>query len=171
MEHVFQSLFERLTRQGLNEAAQHFSQAQSAFDRSEWESANSQVRAALESLFNSVARLRLNTSKTGGTARQELEKAGFTREQAEVSMKLLVETMNENFATKADFKEMEWRMNAMETRLESKIQGLDSKIQVLDTKLDSNLKELEYKLTIKLGTMMTIAIGVTGTLVKLLSNS
>jgi hypothetical protein len=39
---------------------------------------------------------------------EELEKAGFTREQAEVSMKLLVETMNENFATKADFKELKW---------------------------------------------------------------
>jgi hypothetical protein len=79
MEHVFQNLIERLTRQGLNETAKHFSQAKSAFDRSEWESANSQVRSALESLFNSVAGLRLNTSKTGGAARQELENTGLLR--------------------------------------------------------------------------------------------
>ena len=85
---------------------------------------------------------------------EELEKAGFTREQAEVSMKLLVETMNENFATKSDFKELGW------------------KIEKLETKLDSSLKELEYKLTIKLatilGTMMTFAIGLTAAVVKLL---
>ena len=81
---------------------------------------------------------------------EELEKAGFTREQAEVSIKLLVETMNENFATKADLKELGWQ--------------LQSEIK----RLDSSLKELEYKLTIKLGTMMALSIGVTATLVRLL---
>ncbi|SHJ43171.1 hypothetical protein SAMN02745219_02537 [Desulfofundulus thermosubterraneus DSM 16057] len=68
-----------MTRQGLNEAARHFSRAKSAFDRSEWESANSQVRSALESLFNAVAKLRLNSNKTGGAARQELQDAGLLR--------------------------------------------------------------------------------------------
>jgi hypothetical protein len=53
----------------------------SAFDRSEWESANSQVRSALESLFNSVARLRLSTSKTGGAARKELEQNEVLRQK------------------------------------------------------------------------------------------
>ena len=77
MEQVFQSLVERLNRQGLDEAARHFLQAKSALDRSDWESANAQVRAALESLFNAVANLRLNSAKTGGAARQELENAGL----------------------------------------------------------------------------------------------
>ncbi len=81
MEHVFKDLINRLVRQGLKETANHFLQAKSAFDRSEWESANSQVRSALESLFNSVARLRLNTNKTGGEARQLLEKSGLLRKR------------------------------------------------------------------------------------------
>lgn len=68
MEQVFQNLVERLTRQGLNEAVIRFSQAKSAFDRSDWGAANAQIRSALESLFNSVARLRLNTSKTDGAS-------------------------------------------------------------------------------------------------------
>ncbi len=87
---------------------------------------------------------------------QELEKAGFTREQAEISMKLLIDIMNENFATKSDMKELELR--------------LDSRIHSLELKTESGFKELEYKLTIKLGTMITVAIGVTATLVKLLPN-
>lgn len=99
---------------------------------------------------------------------QELEKAGFTREQAEVSMKLLIDIMNENFATKSDLKELELRLG-------SKIQGVESNIHSLELKTESGFretelkfKELEYKLTIKLGTMMTLAVGVTATLVKLL---
>lgn len=75
---------------------------------------------------------------------QELEKAGFSRDQSETSIKLLIEIMNENFATKSDFKELSF-------------------------KFDSMAKELEYKLTIKLGTLLTIAVGVTAALVRILS--
>ena len=112
---------------------------------------------------------------------QELEKAGFTREQAEISMKLLIDIMNENFATKSDLMEMglrlESRIQNIDSRfpsLDSKFQALDSKIQNLESsltyKMDSGFKELEYKLTIKLatimGAMMTLAIGIIATLIK-----
>jgi hypothetical protein len=99
---------------------------------------------------------------------EELEKAGFTRAQAEASLKLLVDTMNENFATKADFKELKWEMQSVETRLDSKILALDSKFESKFQSLESSIKEMEYKLTIKLGTMMALSIGITGTLVTLL---
>ena len=58
--------------------------------------------------------------------------------------------MNENFATKADLKEVGWK-------LESKIRSLES-----------SLKEMEYRLTIKLGTVMALSIGITTTLVKII---
>jgi hypothetical protein len=74
-----QALLARLRRQGFDEAARHLELAGAAFQRSEWESSNSQVRAGLEALFNSVAALRLKTSKTGGAAREALEKAGVLR--------------------------------------------------------------------------------------------
>jgi predicted nucleic acid-binding Zn-ribbon protein len=103
---------------------------------------------------------------------EELEKAGFTRQQAEVSMRLLIDIMNENFATKADLKSemlaIRTELKDVEWRLDSKIQAVGTKIQSLDTKLDSSLKEMEYKLTIKLGTLMALSIGVTATLVKLI---
>lgn len=41
---------------------------------------------------------------------QELEKAGFTREQAETSVRFVIEVMNETFATKADLKELEFNL-------------------------------------------------------------
>ena len=83
---------------------------------------------------------------------QELEKAGFSRDQAEASVKLLIEVMNENFATKSDLKEIDLKLDSVAQRLEATI------------------REVEYKMTIKLGAMMTLAIGVTATLMKLLPN-
>ena len=81
MSEHFDALRDRLIRQGFDEASRHLEQAKSALDRSEWESANAQVRAALESLFNGVAVLRLRTKKRGGEARAALEAAGLLRER------------------------------------------------------------------------------------------
>lgn len=112
---------------------------------------------------------------------QELEKAGFSRDQAEASVKLLIEVMNENFATKSDLNETELKLSSAilavksdlrETKLEleSKIDSVDQKLDSVVQKFDSSIREVEYRLTIKLGTMMTLAIGVTATLMKLLPN-
>lgn len=79
MTGTFDQLIKRLDRQGLTEAARHFTQAKSALDRSEWEAANAQVRAGLESLFNGVAAIRINSTKTAGQARKQLEEAGVLR--------------------------------------------------------------------------------------------
>lgn len=80
---------------------------------------------------------------------QELERAGFSREQAEATVKLFIDVMNETFATKSDFKELELKLDASTFRLESAI------------------REMDYKLTIKLGAMLTVAIGATATVIKL----
>jgi DNA polymerase III delta prime subunit len=91
---------------------------------------------------------------------QELEKAGFSRDQADVSMKVLMDVMNENFATKSDLKELEYSLRSdfaeLKAEVKSDINGLKSEI-----------KEMEYKLTIKLGVMTTISIGAMATLMKL----
>lgn len=71
---------ERMKRQGLGTALRHLRLAKGALDRHEWESSNSQIRASLESLFNSIAQIRLASSKTGGEARKELEAQGVLRE-------------------------------------------------------------------------------------------
>ena len=110
---------------------------------------------------------------------QELEKAGFSRDQAEASLKLLIEVMNENFATKSDLKETELRLESAilatksdlkesELRLESAIFATRSDLNAVAQKLDSSIREVEYKMTIKLGAMMTLAIGITATLVKII---
>ncbi len=92
---------------------------------------------------------------------QELEKAGFTRKQAEISLNLLIEAMTENFATKTDLKELEFKM--------------ESRFQTLETKMESGFRELESRIIIKLGalmvTLITLAVGTSATLFKLIQSS
>jgi len=175
---------------------------------------------------------------------EELEKAGFTRAQAETSVKLLVDAMNENLATRSDLSELkfvlrsdliefgtqlraefkndstelrselkgdlaelrselkndlaelrselkgdfaglrdELKGNLAELQNESKgdltevktdISSLTHHVWKLDSRMqsmESSMKTLEYKLTIKLGSMMVIAIGVATTLIRFLPAS
>jgi hypothetical protein len=81
MNEIFDEIVSRLHRQGIEEAINHLGQARSAFERAEWESANSQIRSFLESLFTSIAAIRLKTDKKGGVARKELENKGLLRER------------------------------------------------------------------------------------------
>ena len=73
---------------------------------------------------------------------KKLRAVGFTEEQAAVQAETIAGLINEELTTKRDLSEMEQR-------------------------LDSRLKELEYKLTIKLGAMMAASIAIIAALVKL----
>lgn len=106
---------------------------------------------------------------------EELEKAGFSRNEAEASLKVLIEVMNENFATKSDLRELEQRMDAkfqaVDNRFQVLTQIMESRFQAVDARfsaVDARFQELEYKLTIKLGTMMIVAIATTATLIQIL---
>jgi len=81
MNKVLEDIVSRLKRQGLDESLNHLQQAKSAFERSEWESLNSQIRSFLESLFNNIAMIRLKSTKKGGIARKELEDSVLLQEK------------------------------------------------------------------------------------------
>lgn len=114
---------------------------------------------------------------------EELEKVGFSTEQAKKSVQIWMELMDQNFATKADFKEHYFmtKTDQMELRHEMKGQidelrhemkgqidelrhEMNTRFEIVDTKFD----KLESKLTIKLGIMMAASIGIVSTIVGLL---
>ena len=74
---------------------------------------------------------------------KKLESAGFTREQAEVQTEALREVIEDKIATRQDLK-------GLEASLEGKI------------------RELEYRLTIRLGTMLAASVAIIVALVKLI---
>ncbi len=98
---------------------------------------------------------------------EDLEKAGFTGEQAKASLKILIEVMDESFATKSDLlitkSDLETQIRAVRTDLSAEIQLVRSEIQ----SVRSDLKTLESTLTIRLGSMMVIGLGVITALIKM----
>lgn len=70
-----------------------------------------------------------------------LEEVGFSREQAETSVRILVEIMEDKLATKQD---------------------------ISDIRRD--ITQAEYKLTLRMGTMLTAAIAILTALHKLVSS-
>jgi biopolymer transport protein ExbB/TolQ len=103
-----------------------------------------------------------------------LEEAGFTKEQADTSLKVLVEVMDQNFATnenlkitelalRADMKAMESGirsdMQKMETGIRSDMQKMESKINEVEYKLNARMESLADKTVIRLSGVMVVLAG------------
>lgn len=79
-----------------------------------------------------------------------LEGTGITREQAEAHVQIISEITEGELATKQDIKNLE-------TKMETSIERLEHK-----------MLQSEYRLTIKLGSIVTIVIAAATTVIKLL---
>jgi len=124
---------------------------------------------------------------------KRLKEAGFTEQQAEALADAEAEFIEQNLATKRDIadvkrdiadvkrdiadikrdvKELEVTLRneikQLEVTLRGEIKQLEVKIEQIRSDLARDLKDLEYRMTIKLGTMMVVAVGAMATLVKLL---
>ena len=118
---------------------------------------------------------------------KELTKAGMPEEQAEVLARSQATLIDEKLATKQDLKELELRltrdiqelkrdMKELETRLVRDMQEMEARLKrdmkELEMRLTRDMQEMELRLkhdlTVRLGSMMVVAIGVVAALVKLL---
>ena len=75
-------------------------------------------------------------------------------------MKILIEVMDQNFATKTDLQELR-------TEMQTGFRELRTWTETGFRELKTEIEKSEYKLTIKLGAMMTVAMTVLTMLVKL----
>ncbi len=117
---------------------------------------------------------------------KELQAVGFTEEQAEVQARTLKNIIDNDLANKQDIAEIkqdiaelkrdikeletktETRIKELETKTETNFELVRREIKELETKTETRIKELELQLTLRLGGMLVIGIGVVATLVKLL---
>ena len=118
---------------------------------------------------------------------KELTKAGMPEEQAEVLARSQATLIDEKLATKQDLKGLELRlkrdiqelkrdMKELETRLVRDMQEMEARLKrdmkELEMRLTRDMQEMELRLkhdlTVRLGSMMVVAIGVVAALVKLL---
>ena len=114
---------------------------------------------------------------------KRLKEAGFTEQQAEALAAAEAEFIEENLATKRDIAELRRDMKELEVNLRRDMKELEINLkrditeletslrrdtEGLRTELKRDMKDLEYRMTIKLGTLMVVAVGVMAALVKLL---
>ena len=91
----------------------------------------------------------------------QLEEAGFTRKQAETHVQVMTDLMEGNFASKQDMTDIRQEMADMRF-------STNARFDALEERMEHRFKEVEYRLTIKLGSIVSLAIGVAVTLSKLL---
>ena len=102
---------------------------------------------------------------------EELEKVGFSTEQAKKSVQLWMDLMDQNFATKADFKEhyfmtkndlkdVQVEMKELKTEIQSEMKELKTEFKV-------DIKDLEQRLTVRLGIMLASSIGIISAIITL----
>ena len=117
---------------------------------------------------------------------KKLKEAGFTEQQAEAQTTLLTDVIAGELATKHDIEAIKHDIETVKLDLENVRAELKRDIETLKLDLENvraelkrdietlradmkhDMKELELRLTIKLGAMLAIAVGAVATLVKLL---
>jgi len=106
---------------------------------------------------------------------KRLKEGGFTDQQAETLAQAEAEFIEQNLTTKRDLKDLEIAVKrdvkelevALKRDIEELRGGVRRDIEALRADLKRDMKELEYRMTIKLGAMLAVAVGAMATLVKL----
>ena len=111
---------------------------------------------------------------------EELEKVGFSTEQAKKSVQLWMDLMDQNFATKADFKEhyfmtkndlkdVQNEMKGLKNELQAEMKELKNELQAemkgIKNEFKTDMKDLEQRLTVRLGVMLAGSIGIISALI------
>ncbi|MGH7964267.1 MAG: hypothetical protein ACRERD_20995 [Candidatus Binatia bacterium] len=96
---------------------------------------------------------------------KKLQEGGFTAQQAEVLAYAQAELLEQNLATKLDLKEVEANLRRDMKEMET---SLRRDMKEIEAGLRRDMKDLEYRMLIKLGSLMVVGITAVATLVKLL---
>ena len=95
-----------------------------------------------------------------------LKDAGFTEKQAEVQVELMIENaehVEATLSTKRDLKELELvtkrDIKEMELSMKRDLKELELKMDSRFKEVDSKLKEMEMKLTIRMGAITSSVVG------------
>lgn len=88
-----------------------------------------------------------------------LEGVGFPREQAEAQVQLIIDSFQENVATKSDIAELR-------SELKSEIAELRGELKSEVAGLKSHMAEMKTDLVFRLGGLLAICTGILGVLIK-----
>ena len=100
---------------------------------------------------------------------EELEEVGFSTQQAKKSVQIWMDLMDQNFATKSDFKEHYFMtkndLKDVQNEMKELKNEIQSEMKELTNEFKTDLKDLEYRLTVRLGVMLAGSIGIISALI------
>ena len=94
---------------------------------------------------------------------KKLKEAGFTEQQAEAQTALLTDVIAGELATKHDIETVKHDIETVRLDIENVRAELKRDIEALRADMKHDMKELELRLTIKLGAMLALAVGAVAT--------
>jgi hypothetical protein len=97
-----------------------------------------------------------------------LESTGITREQAEAHVQVLAEFLEGDLVTKQDLLNSENSLKASISLLDTKFLRLDTKIDTAIEHLENKILQSEYRMTIKLGSIITLGLAAMTAVIKFL---
>lgn len=115
-------------------------------------------------MLNRVQRLLMNNSLKYVRL---LESSGVTREQAETHIQIITEFLEGDLVTKQDLKILENRVDLRFEKVEARFESLDKKIESTIERFEHKLLESEYRMTIKLGSIVTVVVAASTAIGKL----
>ena len=106
----------------------------------------------------------------------KLEQAGFSKEQADIVVSVMVDLMNENLASKHDLDKQgymlrtELREEATKLRSEMKEEFANVRSEMKEefANVRSEMKDLRHDMLTKLGSMIVVSTTLLGVLIKIL---
>ena len=93
---------------------------------------------------------------------KDLEEAGFEESQAEAVVGMMRNAIGENVATRSDLQGMRADLEGLQTNLQSDIVNLEDR-------MTARMESLEHRMTIKLGAFVFAGAGAVVALLKFLS--
>lgn len=101
-----------------------------------------------------------------------LESTGISREQAEAHVQVLAEFLEGDLVTKQDLLNSENSLKAsiglLDTQLIASVGRLDTKIDTAVEHLENKILQSEYRMTIKLGSIITVGLAAMTAIIKFL---
>jgi hypothetical protein len=97
-----------------------------------------------------------------------LEGTGITREQAEAHVQIISDILEGDLVTKQDLLNSENSLKASISILDTKFLRLDTKIDTAIENLENKILQSEYRMTIKLGSIITVGLAAMAAVIKFL---
>jgi hypothetical protein len=95
-----------------------------------------------------------------------LEGTGINREQAEAHVQIISDILEGDLVTKQDLLNSENSLKTDIAHLETRLDRLDTKIDTTSAHLENKMLQMEYRMTIKLGSIVTVAIAAMTAVIK-----